>query len=105
MKQVYAVPTRGFKLSRNVHRPGLPLAWRWEEVLAMEDWRVSAGHLARLMGPGASDRDAEDMADLLTFHGHSTRLDAGGSLQTERAPVPSPVWDACLVALLAVRAR
>jgi hypothetical protein len=71
----------------------------------MAQWHVSAGNLARLMGPGASDRDAEDMADLLTFHGHSTRLDAGASLQMERTPVPDPVWEDCLVALLAVRAH
>ena len=68
----------------------------------MAEWIVSATELAKLMGPGATDADAEDMADLLTWRGYVTRL-SSNEPQPVQMPVPEAVWDDCLMSLVAIR--
>lgn len=71
----------------------------------MEGWQISAEQLTGLMGPGATASDARDMADLLSVNGYPTIVAPSDSSSWVRPPVPDAVWDSCLLALLAVRAR
>lgn len=71
----------------------------------MGKWEVSAEQLTELMGPGATTGDAHDMADLLSVRGYPTVLGANESVPFVSRPVPNPVWNECLVALMAVRAH
>jgi len=70
----------------------------------MDEWHISHEDLAKLMGPGATEADAEDMADLLTTCGYTTRLTSQGPVPVSD-PVPQAVWEDCLLALVAVHAR
>jgi len=69
----------------------------------LEQWHVSARHLAKLMGPGATELDAQDMADLLSEKGYLTFIGTEHLPHRDVSPVPQTVWDDCLMTLAALR--